>query len=80
VLQGLITFVGTSNTTGVCIALDGLDELGWRPVLMGLAKRIETALGSNLAPADLTALGPDARNLVERLTGVKFPKRRHRKK
>jgi hypothetical protein len=79
-VQGLITFVGTSNTTGICLALDGLDRLGWRPVIMGLAKRIETAPGSNLAPADLTALGPDARNLVERLTGVKFPKRRHRKK
>ena len=37
-------------------------------------------LKSNIPPADLAALGPQARKLVERLTGVEFPKRRHRKK
>jgi hypothetical protein len=79
-VQGLITFIGTNNMTGICLALEGLQKLGWRPIIMGLAQRVEDAVGSNLPPADLTALGPQARKLVERLTGGKFPKRRHRKK
>jgi len=79
-IQGLIIFMGTGNITGACICLDNLLLRGWRPVLAGLAERIETMLKSNIAPADLAALGPQARKLVERLTGVKFPKRRHRKK
>jgi hypothetical protein len=79
-IQGLIVFIGTRNLSGACLCLDNLLLRGWRPVLAGLAERIETMLKSNIPPADLTALGPDARKLVERLTGVKFPKRRHRKK
>jgi hypothetical protein len=79
-IQGLIIFIGTSNVTGACTCLDNLLLRGWRPVLAGLHERIETTLKSNVPPADLTALGPDARKLVERLTGVKFPKRRHRRK
>jgi hypothetical protein len=63
-LQGLITFVGTSNVTGICLTLDGLDRLGWRPVLMGLAERVETALSSNLPPADF---GPAVRRLLSKL-------------
>jgi hypothetical protein len=79
-IQGLIIFVGTGNVTGACTCLDNLLLRGWRPVLAGLHERIETMLKSNIPPADLTALGPQARKLVERLTGVKSPKRRHRKK
>ena len=79
-IQGLIIFVNTGNITGACICLDNLLLRGWRPVLAGLAERIETTLKSNIPPADLAAFGPQARKLVERLTGVKFPKRRHRKK
>jgi hypothetical protein len=62
-VQGLIIFVGTSNMTGICLALDGLDRLGWRPVIMGLAQRIEAALRSNLPPADLETLSPAVRRL-----------------
>jgi hypothetical protein len=79
-IQGLIIFIGSSNITGSCICLDNLLKRGWRPVLAGLAERISTMLKGNVPPADLTALGPQARELVERLTGMKFPKRRHRKK
>ena len=79
-IQGLIIFMGTGNITGACTCLDNLLRRGWRPVLDGLQERIETMLKSNVPPADLAALGPQARKLVEQLTGVKFPKRRHRKK
>jgi hypothetical protein len=66
-VQGLITFVGTSNMTGICLALDGLDRLGWRPVIMGLAERLEAALGSNLPPAELETLSPAVRRLLSKL-------------
>jgi hypothetical protein len=66
-LQGLITFVGTSNMTGICLALDGLEKLGWRPVIMGLAERIETALSSNLPPVDFEKLSPAVRRLLSKL-------------
>ena len=79
-IQGLIIFIGTGNVTGACLCLDNLLLRGWQPVLAGLAERVEAMLKSNIPPADLTVLGPQARKLVERLTGVGFPKRRHRKK
>jgi hypothetical protein len=79
-VQGLITFIRASNMIGIAVAYDGLLKLGWGPTIMGLVQRVEAALGSNLPPGDLTALGPEARKLVGRLSGVKFPKRRHRKK
>jgi hypothetical protein len=66
-LQGLITFVGTSNMTGICTTLDGLEKLGWRPVIMGLAERVETALSSNLPPADFEKLSPAVRRLLSKL-------------
>jgi hypothetical protein len=66
-VQGLIVFVGTSNMTGICLTLDGLDRLGWRPVIMGLAERIEAALRSNLPPADLATLSPAVRRLLAEL-------------
>ena len=69
-VQGLITFVGTSNMTGICLTLDGLDRLGWRPVIMGLAQRIEAALRSNLPPADLETLSPAVRRLLADLRGA----------
>jgi hypothetical protein len=78
-IQGLIVFITIRNITGACACLDNLWARGWGPVLTGLHERIETMLKSNVPPADLAALGPDARKLVERLTGLKFPKRRHRK-
>jgi hypothetical protein len=79
-IRGLIIFMGTGNVTGACLCLDNLLVRGWRPVLAGLNERIEAMLKSNVPPTDLTALGPQARKLVERLTGVKTPKRLHRKK
>jgi hypothetical protein len=80
-IQGLIIFMSPPvNVTGACMCLDNLVLRGWWPVLAGLHERIETMLESNIPPADLLALGPQARKLVERLAGVKFPKRRHRKK
>jgi hypothetical protein len=78
-IQGLIIFIGTGNVTGACLCLDNLLLRGWQPVLAGLAERIETMLKSNVPLADLTVLGPQARKLVERLTGAGFSKR-HRKK
>jgi hypothetical protein len=66
-LHGLITFIRDKNMTGICVTLDGLDQLGWRPVLMGLAKRVEAALGSNLPPADLDKLSPAVRRLLAEL-------------
>jgi hypothetical protein len=50
-IQGLIIFIGTHNLTGACMCLDNLLLRGWRPVLAGLAKRIETMLQSNIPPA-----------------------------
>jgi hypothetical protein len=79
-IQGLIVFIGTRNLYGACLCLDNLVLRGWRPVLTGLTERVETALKSNVPPADLATLGPDARALVERLTGVPLPRRPHRKK
>jgi hypothetical protein len=79
-IQGLIVFMATRNLVGACSSLDNLWARGWGPVLTGLHERIETMLRSNVPPADLATLGPDARKLVERLTGLKFPKRRHRKR
>jgi hypothetical protein len=69
-VQGLIAFVGTSNMTGICLTLDGLEKLGWRPIIMGLAARIETALRSNLPPADLETLSPAVRRLLADLRGA----------
>ena len=47
--------------------LDALRQLGWGPVLLGLVDRIEAALKSNLAPADLGKLSPRARRLLARI-------------
>jgi hypothetical protein len=56
----------------MCAALDKLMELGWRAVILGLAKRIEAALQSNLAPADLEKLTPAIRQwLAERRAAEK---------
>jgi hypothetical protein len=66
-LEGLIQFIRENNTTGICVTPDGLDRLGWRPVLMGLAERVEAALGSNLAPAELETLSPAVRRLLAEL-------------
>jgi hypothetical protein len=74
-VQGLITFIANGNTTGACLTLDGLLALGWEPVIVGLAERIETALRSNIPPAELEQLSPAARRLLARLraTGPKTP-------
>ena len=66
-VQGLITFIRENNVTGICATLDGLARLGWRPVIMGLAERVETALGSNLPPADFEKLSPAVRRLLAEL-------------
>ena len=63
-VQGLITFVATNNVTGITLAYDGLIALGWGPTIMGLAQRIETALRSNLPPAELEKLSPAVRRLL----------------
>jgi hypothetical protein len=57
-IGALLVFSRENNSAGICAALDGLIELGWAPVILGLAKRIEAALGSNLAPADVEKLSP----------------------
>jgi hypothetical protein len=66
-LQGLITFIRENNVTGICLTLDGLARLGWGSLIMGLAQRVEAALGSNLPPADLEKLSPAARRLLAEL-------------
>jgi hypothetical protein len=68
-IQGLILYIDSGNVTGASVTLDALDRLGWRPVLVGLARRIETALQSNLPPADLEKLSPAARRLLAELRG-----------
>ena len=66
-IGALLVFIRESNAAGICAALDGLIELGWAPVILGLVKRVQTALGSNLAPADLEKLSPAVRRwLAER--------------
>ena len=52
-VRALITFIANNNMTGIAAACDGLIKLGWGPTIMGLADRVEAALGSNLPPADL---------------------------
>jgi hypothetical protein len=66
-IQGLILFYTNNNPRGTKIALDALRQLGWGPVLLGLVDRIEAALKSNLAPADLGKLSPRARRLLARI-------------
>jgi hypothetical protein len=63
-VHGLIMFIRDKNNTGICLTLDGLLNLGWRPVIMGLAPRVEAALGSNLPPADFEKLSPAVRRLL----------------
>jgi hypothetical protein len=66
-VQGLIIFIANKNMTGLAIASDELLRLGWGPTIMGLARRIEAALGSNLPPADLEKLSPAVRRLLANL-------------
>ena len=44
-----------------------LVALGWRSVILGLAKRVEAALQSNLPPADLKKLSPAVRRRLAEL-------------
>jgi hypothetical protein len=72
-IGALLVFSRDGNTAGICAALDILIELGWGSVIQGLAKRIEAALSSNLAPADLERLSPAARRwLAERRAAKKI--------
>jgi hypothetical protein len=71
-IQALITFIADNNVTGIAAALDGLLALGWGETIKGLVERIETALGSNLPPADLDRLSPAVRQL---LAGLQKPEK-----
>ena len=72
-IGALLVFSRDGNAAGICAALDILIELGWGPVIQGLAKRIDAALGSNLAPADLEKLSPAVRRwLAERRAAKKI--------
>ena len=66
-LQALIKFVTINNMIGIATASDGLIRLGWGPTIMGLVERIETALKSNLSPADFDKLSPAVRRLLAEL-------------
>jgi hypothetical protein len=66
-VQGLIIFTRENNMIGIAAAYDGLVKLGWEPIIVGLAKRVEAALGSNLAPADAEKLSPAVRRLLAKL-------------
>jgi hypothetical protein len=72
-IRGLILFVGVGNLVGACFTLDMLKKLGWGPIILGLAERIETALRSNLPPADFEKLSPAVRRLLSELR--KAPKK-----
>jgi len=63
-VQGLVTFIAMNNMTGICLAYDGLLRLGWAPTILGLAARIETALQSNVPPAEIEKLSPAGRRLL----------------
>jgi hypothetical protein len=63
-IRALITFIASNNTPGIAATCDGLMNFGWGPTIMGLAQRIEAALGSNLPPADLDKLSPAVRRLL----------------
>jgi hypothetical protein len=66
-IRALLVFIRDSNVPGICKTLDILIALGWGPVIQGFTKRIQAALGSNLAPADLEKLSPAIRRwLAER--------------
>jgi hypothetical protein len=66
-IRALLAFIRENNSAGQCAALDILIALGWGPVIWGFVKRINDALGSNLAPADLEKLSPAIRRwLAER--------------
>jgi len=66
-VHALITFIRNKNMTGVCLTLDGLLKLGWGPIIMGFAKRVEAALGTNLPPAEFEILSPAVRRLLAEL-------------
>jgi hypothetical protein len=66
-VQGLIAFIASNSMTGICLAYDGLLRLGWGPVILGLADRIETALQSNVPPAEIEKLSPAVRRLLAEL-------------
>jgi hypothetical protein len=66
-VQGLVTFIARGNTAGICVAYDALIRLGWGPTIMGLADRLETALKSNLPPAEIEKLSPAVRRLLANL-------------
>ena len=66
-IHELVIFIFSGNVTGMVVTLDALNTLGWGPVLMGLVKRIETALKSNLPPADPEKLSPATRRLLARV-------------
>jgi hypothetical protein len=66
-IQALAVFHDDPGAT--CLCLDELLRLGWRPVLSGFAQRIETALKSNVPPADLEELSPAAHRLLARVRG-----------
>jgi hypothetical protein len=76
-VRALITFIVANNTTGIAIAYDGLMKLGWGETIMGLSQRIETALRSNLPPADLNRLSPAVRRLLGELRPA--PKKKTRR-
>ena len=63
----LLVFIRTNNMTGIKFAYDGLLKLGWGPIIMGLANRVEAALKSNLPPADFEKLSPAVRRLLAEL-------------
>jgi hypothetical protein len=63
-VQGLITFIASGNSIGICVCYLGLNALGWGPTILGLADRIETALKSNLPPAEIEKLSPGVRRLL----------------
>jgi hypothetical protein len=66
-VRALVGFIAANNMTGIAVADDALLRLGWGETIMGLAGRIQTALGSNLPPADLDKLSPVVRRLLAEL-------------
>jgi hypothetical protein len=66
-LRELIKFIVRDDEKGMWIALHGLNDLGWGPVIVDLTSRIEATFGSNLPPADIEKLSPAGRRLLAKL-------------
>jgi hypothetical protein len=65
-IQGYVRFAATGDVGGLKLALGLLDHAGWRVIVSRLARRLDTALKSNMPPRD-GPLSAAARRLLGKL-------------